>query len=69
MGLDILSFFWSLVILWFVLTGRIDNGNVWGIYIKDKKIDIGDFWLSLGVVYFFVAAVVDGRDLWVKLWA
>ena len=41
----------QVIIVWCALTCRRNDQNVWGIYLENKKLNVGDFWLAVAVIY------------------
>ena len=40
-----------MVLLGLIMSGHVEDGNVWGIYFTDEGIRVGDFWAALIVIY------------------
>lgn len=45
-----------------LLHSHVSDGNVWGIYIEDGSLLIGDFWASCLIIILIVNIVQDSQE-------
>lgn len=46
-----------------LLTSHISDGNVWGIYLENGHLLIGDFWSAVTVIVLFFGAYVRTKAI------
>ena len=49
-----------------ILYSHNNDGNIWGIWIEDSVLKVGDFWGSLTVIYLIYALLKELKDYFNK---
>jgi len=42
----------------------VDDGNIWGIYITDGHLVVGDFWAGMIITYLLWNSLQSVKDIW-----
>jgi hypothetical protein len=46
-----------------LLVSHVEDGNIWGIYIENGLLFIGDFWSTVFVVALFIEAYIQSKAI------
>ena len=59
--------FTSIIVMVFsiiiFLTDHIEDGNIWGIYLENGRLFIGDFWSAIAVITLFFGTYVKTKEI------
>lgn len=62
---SVASTVFNVIMVSVLLTNHIADGNIWGIYVQDGHLLIGDFWAACLVIFFTLSAIASfGVAIW-----
>lgn len=54
----------DLSLIMILVKNWINDGNTWAIYISEKHLVIGDFWVCVFILYLVYLSVKHFQDIW-----